>query len=188
MKVSDYFAELYAAGRFADAGWNVYFPRRDRGFDFIVSKRSAAGLQLLRPVQVKGKYPSSGKGDKNVYGYIGDLTELHPEMVLAIPFFSPRSPGIPICTAYLPLSLVRRHSRGFKCEPATLRGGTPKPRRDYAKFFDEAGLKLVEQSDWRTLTIGSAAQHSDAGDGQDWPSPERPGRSTLQQSGGRKGH
>ena len=37
---------------------------------------------------------------------------------------------------------------------ATFRGGTPKPRRDYAKFFDEAGLKLVEQSDWQTLTIG----------------------------------
>ena len=25
MAVSDYFAELYVAGRFADAGWNVFF-------------------------------------------------------------------------------------------------------------------------------------------------------------------
>jgi len=43
MKVSDFFAELYVAGRFADAGWNVYFPRRDRGFDFIASRLTAAG-------------------------------------------------------------------------------------------------------------------------------------------------
>jgi hypothetical protein len=157
MKVSDYFAELYVAGRFADAGWNVYFPRRDRGFDFIVSRPAAGRLQFLRPVQVKGKYPTPNKGDKEVYGYIGDLTELHPEMVLAIPFFSSAAPGILTCIAYLPFSLVRKHSRGFKCEPTTFRGGTPKPRRDYAKFFDEAGLKLVEQSDWHMLTIGSAA-------------------------------
>src|SRR5712692_4000475 len=147
MKVSDYFAELYVAGRFADAGWNVYFPRRDRGFDFIVSKPVADRLQLLRPVQLKGKYPTPEKVDKDVYGYIGDLTELHPEMVLAIPFFSSASPGIPTCIAYLSFSLVRKHSRGFKCEPATFRDGVPIPRRDYAKFFDEAGLKLVEQPD-----------------------------------------
>jgi len=38
MAVSDYFAELYVAGKFADEGWNVYFPRCDKGFDFIVSK------------------------------------------------------------------------------------------------------------------------------------------------------
>jgi hypothetical protein len=157
MKVSDYFAELYTAGRFAEAGWNVYFPRRDRGFDFIVSRPSVSGLQLLRPVQVKGKYPTPEKGDKNVYGYIGDLTELHPEMVLAIPYFSSASPEIPTCIAYLPLSLVRRHSRGFKCEPATFSAGAPKPRRDYAKFFGEAGLELVERPDWQTLKIGSAA-------------------------------
>ena len=35
MKVSDFFAKLYVAGRFADAGWNVYFPRRDRGEDEV---------------------------------------------------------------------------------------------------------------------------------------------------------
>lgn len=34
----DYFAELHVAGNFGDAGWNVYFPRRDKGFDFIVTK------------------------------------------------------------------------------------------------------------------------------------------------------
>lgn len=43
MPVSDYFAELYVAGGFADAGWNVYFPHRDQGFDFIVSKSNGRG-------------------------------------------------------------------------------------------------------------------------------------------------
>jgi hypothetical protein len=155
MEIADYFAELYVAGRFADAGWNVYFPHRDRGFDFIVSRPSAEGQQLLRPVQVKGKYPTSEKGDKSVYGYVGKLTELHPEMVLAIPFFSSASPRIPTCVAYLPLSLVRKHSRGYRCQPAIFRDGTPSPRRDYFKFYDDVGLKLVEQQEWRSLKVAN---------------------------------
>jgi hypothetical protein len=155
VKVSDYFAELYVAGRFADAGWNVYFPRRDRGFDFIVSKLGANGVQILRPVQVKGKYPTAAKGDKAVYGYIGELTELHRDMVLAIPFFAPAEPEIPTCVAYLPFPVVRKHSRGYRCQPATFQGGAPRPRRDYSRFFDESGLKLVEQADWPNMTINS---------------------------------
>jgi len=154
MKVSDFFAELYVAGRFADAGWNVYFPRRDRGFDFIVSRPSGA-TQLLRPVQVKGKYPTADKTDKSVYGYIGELTELHPDMVLAIPFFSANSSEVPTCVAYLPFGIVRRNRRGFRCEPAAFHGGRPIPRRDYAKFFDDSGLRLVEQPNWPTLRVGS---------------------------------
>ena len=38
MIVNDYFAELIVAGMFAEKGWNIYFPHRDQGFDFIVSK------------------------------------------------------------------------------------------------------------------------------------------------------
>ena len=34
----DYFAEMYVAGILADNGWNIYFPRRDNGFDFIITK------------------------------------------------------------------------------------------------------------------------------------------------------
>jgi hypothetical protein len=150
MKVSDFFAELYVAGRFADAGWNVYFPRRDRGFDFIASKALRNGMQLLRPVQVKGKYPTAEKSDKDVYGYVGELTELHPEMVLAIPFFSETSQDVPTCIAYLPFTLIRRHSRGFRCQPATFRNGQPIARRDYAKFFDKAGLDLLSHHNWST--------------------------------------
>jgi hypothetical protein len=157
MKVSDYFAELYVAGRFADAGWNIYFPRRDQGFDFIASKPGPDGIQLLRPVQVKGKYPTAEKGDKLVYGYIGELTQRHPDMVLAIPYFSPAAPDIPTCIAYLPRLLIRNHSRGSRCEPASFQGGMAKPRRDYARFFGEEGLRLIEQTGWAQLTIDNAA-------------------------------
>jgi hypothetical protein len=148
MKVSDYFAELYIADRFADAGWNVYFPHRDTGFDFIVTKPTDLGHDLILPVQVKGKYPTEGKGDKVAYGYVGELSRTHPDMVLVIPFFSKLRP-IPSCIAYMPLSLVRPHSRGFRCEPASFRGGAIAPRRDYAKFFDQGGLQLLEREDWR---------------------------------------
>lgn len=82
MVVTDYFAELYVAGRFADAGWNVYFPHRDRGFDFIVSKQTINGDYLIRPVQVKGKYPTESKRNWPVYGFVGRLSTLHDEMVL----------------------------------------------------------------------------------------------------------
>jgi hypothetical protein len=149
MKVSDYFAELFVAGRFADAGWNVYFPHRDKGFDFIATKSDGDGGQIVRPVQVKGKYPQQEKGDKVVYGYVGKLTQLHPEMVLAIPFFSVASPETPTCVAYLPLPLIKRHSRGYRCQPAAFSGGLARPRRDFARFFNAAGLSLVESPLWK---------------------------------------
>jgi hypothetical protein len=150
--VSDYFAELYVAGRFADAGWNVYFPHRDKGFDFIISKLSAAGEELIRPVQVKGKYPQEGKTDKPAYGYIGRLTKIHSEMVLAIPFFS-KAVLVPTCVAYMPLSLIRTDRRGYRCIPATFCGGHVAPRRDYARFFDDNGLRLLEESEWSSSFI-----------------------------------
>ena len=153
MRVADYFAELYVAGRFADDGWNVYFPHRDRGFDFIVSKPADNGMQILRPVQVKRKYPTAEKGDKAVYGYIGRLTQMHPEMVLAIPFFSPNSPGNVTCVAYVPPLLIRRHKRGYRCEPASLKGRTASPRREYARFFNDSGLQLVARTDWSDLKL-----------------------------------
>ncbi len=83
----DYFAEMYVAGLLADSGWDIYFPRRDKGFDLIVSRPSANGA-IVRPVQVKGKYATDDKIDKAVYGYVGPLTALHKDMVLAMPFFT----------------------------------------------------------------------------------------------------
>lgn len=54
---NDYFAELYVAGSMAKAGWNVYFPHRDKGFDFIISKLIGGKRWVVRPVQVKSKTP-----------------------------------------------------------------------------------------------------------------------------------
>src|SRR5438477_4596073 len=128
MKVSDYFAELFVAGLLADAGWNVYFPHRDQGFDFIITKRLATGELLVRPVQVKGKYPMDDTGDRAGYGYTGKL-ELHPEMVLAIPFFDPSQTN-PVHIAYMPVKMIREHTRGYRCLPALFRNGQAQPRRD----------------------------------------------------------
>jgi hypothetical protein len=153
MIVSDYFAELYVAGKFADAGWNVYFPHRDKGFDFIVSKPHGPSGQILRPVQVKGKYPTKEKRNKTTYGYIGRLSQVHPEMVLALPFFSTITSPAPSCVAYMPMSLIRKNSRGYRCAPAYFRSGAPAARRDYARFFDEAGLKELESLSWKDSTI-----------------------------------
>lgn len=154
MKVSDYFAELHVAGRLADAGWDIYFPHRDKGFDFVISK-VVNGTPILRPVQVKGKYPSGEKVDKAVYGYVGKLTQTHPEMVLAIPYFSASLPATPTYIAYMPLASVKPHSRGFRCEPATYRDGEPRPRREYKKLFDEEGIVRLDSLTWKKETIAS---------------------------------
>lgn|GEM_PF-609479 len=150
-KSRDLFAELYVAGALADAGWHIYFPKRDFGFDFIVTKR-VEGAILIRPVQVKGKYPTSSKTDKAQFGYTGELSQLHPEMVLAIPFFTTTRLHSPNCIAYIPRSLIRQHSKypdWFTSFPASFRGGTAEPRRDYRRFFDDSGLRLMESLSWR---------------------------------------
>lgn len=152
MAVTDYFAELYVAGSFADAGWNVYFPHRDQGFDFIISKLGKGG-QILRPVQVKGKYPTEDKSEKTIYGYVGGLSQTHPEMVLAIPYFLSVAAPAPAMVAYMPFSLVRPHSRGYRCQPATFKNGQPKARRDYAPFFDQTGLKALEALSWKDSQV-----------------------------------
>lgn len=142
------FAEYFVAGLLADAGWNLYFPRQDRGLDFIATKTQKNGHELIRPIQVKGKFPTSEKGDKTLYGYVGALTQLHPEMVLAIPYFRTNTPGPAHCTAFMPFSRLRPHSRGWRCEPAGIRGGIPKPRRDFVHFFDTPGIRALELVEW----------------------------------------
>jgi len=149
----DYFAELYVAGVLALRGWNIYFPHRDEGFDFIISKEVGDEM-LIRPVQVKGKYLEPEKTDKSVYGYVGDLSQFHPEMVLAIPYFrSSAKNETPVHIAYMPASQVKPHSRGRHCEPAKFEGGVPAPRRYYAKFFDEQGLRLLESKEFGTMRL-----------------------------------
>lgn len=147
--VADYFAELYVAGRLAHAGWNVYFPHRDDGFDFVIVK-SVGERTLIRPVQVKGLYPTSEKTDKTTYGYRGLLSQTHSEMVLAIAYFGSAG-SEPRCdhVAYMPFVTVRVTSSGVhRCVPASYVGGAVQPRRDYAKFFDVDGIARMESPDW----------------------------------------
>lgn len=159
----DYFAEMYVAGVLADAGWNVYFPRRDQGFDFIITKLVGDRV-LVRPVQVKGKYPELDKGDRATYGYIGDLTALHPDMVLAIPYFPTDTASVaPSCVAYMPHVQVRpQQGRGWRCEPAKFSGGKAVPRRDFQQYFDRPGIVLLEQAGWEQS--GALAEPSAAAD------------------------
>jgi hypothetical protein len=145
----DYFAELYVAGILGDSGWSIYFPKRDVGFDFIISKSTDSGV-VLRPVQVKGKYPSAEKGDKTLYGYIGRLSQVHPDMVLAIPFFPTDKLGVaPVCTAYVPFwRISKQASHGWACQPASLTSGIAVPRRSYRHFFDAEGIAAIELLSW----------------------------------------
>ncbi len=147
-KTYDYFAELYVAGLMANAGWNIYFPHRDRGMDFIACKTGPDGTEIVRPVQVKGKYPEKAKGDKSVYGYVGKLNQVHRQMVLAIPYFDSGVVAPPLFVAYMPFGQIRRHSRGYRCEPAAYRNGQPVPRRDFKHYFDDDGLRSVEDPGW----------------------------------------
>jgi hypothetical protein len=145
----DYFAELYVAGIFGDAGWSVYFPKRDVGFDFVVS-RSVGADNLLRPVQVKGLYPTAEKGDKASYGYSGRLTAVHPDMVLVLPYFAATERGVaPACIAYMPRSEIRERERGgFRCVPGRIKAGIPMPRRDFRPYFNEQGLASLSEVSW----------------------------------------
>jgi hypothetical protein len=147
----DYFAELYCAGIFGDAGWSVYFPKRDVGFDFIVTKE-VGGQIILRPVQVKGLYPTEVKGDKSGYGYRGELSAVHPEMVLVLAYFAATERGVaPEHIAYMPYSELKRPSRGgYRCLPAKFESGHSIPRREFSRYFSEHGLKAIESLAWGT--------------------------------------
>jgi hypothetical protein len=62
-------------------------------------------------------------------------------------------PRVPTCIAYVPLNVVRNHARGFRCEPAAFTNGSAVPRRDYAKFFGNQGMKLLEAIDWKDMDV-----------------------------------
>lgn len=135
----DYFAEMYVAAILADAGWDIYFPRRDKGFDMIVS-RPAGATTIVRPVQVKGKYATDAKTDKAAYGYVGNISAFHDDMIFAIPFFNAKSAAAPLMIAWMPRYALKPHKRGWKCEPARYVDGAPEPRPGYDYFFDAPGL------------------------------------------------
>jgi hypothetical protein len=145
----DEFAEQYIAGIFADAGWSVYFPRKDKGFDFVVTKKTENGM-IVRPVQVKGKFPETITAVRKKYGYRGKLTAMHPDMVLAIPLFtSLQRLAHPDCVAYMPYGKISmaKDSR-YWCGPAKLEKGKVAPKESFRGYFDDAGLKALEGKSW----------------------------------------
>jgi len=144
---------------FGDAGWAVYFPKRDVGFDFVVSKQ-VPGNVILRPVQVKGLYPTPDKQDRDTYGFAGVLSAVHPEMVVAMPFFSAAERGVaPTCVAFMPLAAMRNRERGgVRCVPCSLSQGIPRPRPSFLAFTNHAGLVAVENPNWSTsVPLGVAS-------------------------------
>jgi hypothetical protein len=145
----DEFAEQYVAAIFADARWSVYFPRKDKGFDFIVSKNTEDGI-IIRPVQVKGKFPETATAVRKKYGYRGTLTAVHRDMVLAIPLFtSLERLAHPDCIAFLPLTKITEPKKGlFYCAPAKLEKGKVSAKESYRCYFGEDGLKAVERANF----------------------------------------
>jgi hypothetical protein len=144
----DYFAELYVAALFGDAGWSVYFPKRDVGFDFIATK-SVDGTVIIRPVQVKGLYPTEFKTDKAAYGFKGKLTAIHETMILALPYFHTSISHSPELIAFMPLNKCKLPiSGGVRCVPCSFSNGHAVPRRDSIKYFGDAGLRLIESVQW----------------------------------------
>jgi hypothetical protein len=149
MATRDYFAELYVAGFMGDDGWNIYFPKRDVGFDFIATK-SIDGNIVIRPVQVKGLYPSEAKKDKVGYGYVGNLTQIHPDMALVLPYFpTDRHGAAPDCIAFMPRCEIKSQtSRGYKCFPAKFSAGSAVPRESFKKYFGFEGMRYMESPKW----------------------------------------
>ncbi len=148
-------AELIVAGQFAEKGWNIYSPHRDIGFDFIATKMIDEEI-LIRPVQVKGCYPSAFT-DRTVYGK-GTiiLTQKHPEMVLAMPFFITED-GVTKMerVAFLPCSQLKRKPDGnYRSQPASIKDQKVIPRPHFQKFFDGPGLNLLENMDWKDSLTG----------------------------------
>lgn len=146
-KLRDQFAEMYVAGCFMDAGWQVFFPHRDEGFDFIAAKRTPTGT-FLRPVQVRGCYRQPGaRAKKSAYGKgLITLSQTHPDMVVAMPFFSEQSPHHPHGVVYLRLPDLK--TNGVKGNlysyPAQLVEGVARPRPSYEGLFGAAGLARLE--------------------------------------------
>ena len=138
----DYFAEMYVAGLLADAGWDIYFPRRDKGFDMIIS-RPISGGTIVRPVQVKGKYATEKKTNKTRYGFVGKLTALHDDMVLAVPYFTSSDAIAPRFVAWAKRGDIKNSSRGYAFEPAAFAAGEPAMRREFQGFFGELGLAAI---------------------------------------------
>lgn len=140
----DHLAEFWVAGKLVDAGWNVYFPHRDKGFDLIATYTDGAQMQL-RPIQVKGKYPKEGTRNRKTYGFRASLSAMHERMVLAIPMFVNVDDPMPLHVAWMPREkIVQEENGNWRCEPAKFKDGVPIPRQEFEQYFDQGGLELLK--------------------------------------------
>ena len=145
-KSRDHLAEFWVAGKLVDAGWNVYFPHRDKGFDLMATFTDGARMQI-RPIQVKGKYPREGTKNRKQYGHRVSLSAIHDRMVLAIPYFVDPDDPTPRHVAWMPWEkIVKEGESKWRCEPAKLKDRVPIPRQEFAKYFDQDGLELLRTS------------------------------------------
>jgi hypothetical protein len=159
-RLSGLAAELIVAAQLVDHGWNIYSPHVDEGFDFIAVKPLPEGNILMRPVQVRGRYPEVVR-NRSVYGKRNSrLSQLHDEMVFALPYFKEKDGIYQLVTvAFLPkeqINVVKKRTRNaekdeFYCTalPAKVREGTISARRDYEIFFDGPGIEAMYRADWK---------------------------------------
>ena len=148
-KTRDYFAELYVAGMMGDRGWAVYFPKRDIGFDFVASKKVGDKV-ILRPVQVRGKYPTEQKKDRTVYPWQGELSQVHDDMAVVLCYFATdHSSPAPDNIAFVPLPSLKPTTKGrYRCSAVRLKGGKTYPRPSYKHLFGIEGLDAMESPNW----------------------------------------
>lgn len=152
-------AELIVAAQLVEYGWNIYSPHRDVGFDFIATLPLPGGKVLIRPVQVRGRFPESMEDTPYLGKLKVELSQWDEEMVLAMPFFR-TDDGIQklVCVAFMPFFQLRakanKTKEWFSCHPARIKNGAIEPRPFFKKFFDGAGIAAMAKPAWKKTPIG----------------------------------
>jgi len=155
-------AELIVAAQMVEHDWNIYSPHVDEGFDFIAVLPLPNQDVLMRPVQVRGRYPEVERDRLKEGKRNSRLSQVHDDMVLALPYFKEEDGLHKLETvAFLPLKaigltkrLIRRTGKiSYYCSPmpAQRKGNKFLPRRDYERFFDGPGIELMARADWKDL-------------------------------------
>jgi hypothetical protein len=110
---------------------------------------------IVRPVQVKGKFPETTTAVRKKYGYRGRLTAIHKDMVLAIPLFtSLERLAHPDCIAFMPLSTITEPKKGlYWCAPAKLEKGKVSAKESFKHYFGEDGIRYVESTNFGNTSL-----------------------------------
>lgn len=147
------FAEFQIASLLSKASWDIYIPYRDKGWDFIASKRIKTingVLEIFRPIQIKGKYSTTKLKNYKQYGYRGKLSKVHDDMVIAIPFYPLGTANSPVTIAFLPKSRLQCSKTGiYQAAPCSYQNHNIIKLNDYIQFFDSAGISLMEDINWK---------------------------------------